>query len=175
MKRHNKKNNLNPSHRERAEADNQNKEISKLQKEIDELKTGWQRTQADFDNFCKRTNEERNEILDFQKADFMTSIVPVLDNFRRAFEHAPQHKSDTDWVQGVRQIEKQLEEILTSEGLKKIPAELGIKFEPELHEAISCEINNEVPADFIISEIESGWEFRNKVLKPAKVRVSKGK
>ena len=73
----------------------------------------------------------------------------------------------------LKQIEKQLEDILTTEGLKKIETQ-GQKFDPTKHEAISYE-KNELPADQIIAEIESGWSFRNKVLKAAKVRVSSGK
>ena len=136
---------------------------------INELEVGWKRTQADFDNFRNRTEQQREEILDFQKADFMTKIAPVLDNFHRAFEHAP----EGEFATGIKQIEKQLEEILTSEGLKRI--DTTGEFNPNLHEAISSEANKDVPADYIIAEVESGWQFKDRVIRPAKVRVSKGK
>ena len=71
--------------------------------------------------------------------------------------------------------EKQLEEILIGEGLEKIKAEAGTKFDHNLYEAISYEANDTIPADAIIAETETGWLFNSKVLKPAKVRVSKGK
>jgi molecular chaperone GrpE len=142
-----------------------------LTKKIRELEDGWKRTQADFENFRKRTEEQRGEILNLMKADFLTKITPVLDNFRRAFEHAP----NDEFTRGVKQIEKQLEDILTAEGLEKIPAEPGGKFDCNLHEAISCEPNKKIPADHIIAVTESGWKFGDRVLKPSKVRVSKGK
>jgi len=138
---------------------------------IKELEEGWKRTQADFENYRKRTELERGEILNLMKADFMTKIAPVLDNFRRAFLHAP----DDDFSRGIKQIEKQLEDILVSEGLQKISAEAGSKFDPNIHEAITHETNKKIPLDHIIACLESGWMFENRVIKPAKVRVSKGK
>jgi len=107
----------------------------------------------------------------FAKAEFMTKLTPVLDNFYRAFSHA---KTNDPTVQGFLQIQKQLEDILTSEGLQKISSSAGTKFDPNFHEAISYE-ENSLPEDSIIAEMESGWMFNNKVLKPAKVRVSRGK
>ncbi|MCL5407216.1 MAG: nucleotide exchange factor GrpE [Patescibacteria group bacterium] len=147
-----------------------NNEIIKLEKEIKELKTGWQRTQADFDNFRKKTEIEKVENMAFAKAEFMTKLTPVLDNFYRAFS---QIKADDPTTQGFYQIQKQLEDILNIEGLQKIPAQPGTKFDPNFHEAISYEENN-LPVDTIIGELESGWMFQDKIVKPAKVRVSKG-
>ncbi len=143
---------------------------------IQELKEGWQRTQADFDNYQKRTEAEKLENIAFAKAEFMIKITPVLDNFRRAFEHKPTSTYEVEvgrYISGIKQIEKQLEDILLAEGLERI--DTSGEFNPAFHEAISCEVNKKVPADHIIAELESGWMFGNKVLKPAKVRVSKGK
>ncbi|MBM2820573.1 MAG: molecular chaperone GrpE (heat shock protein), molecular chaperone GrpE [Candidatus Berkelbacteria bacterium] len=147
------------------------KKINVSDQKIKDLEEGWKRTQADFENYRKRQEEQRGEILNMMRADFLAKITPVLDNFRRAFEHAP----DDEFAKGVKQIEKQLEDILISEGLQKIPANSGEKFDPSIHEAISCEQNKKVSSDYIIDEIESGWMFEGKVIKPAKVRVSKGK
>lgn len=146
--------------------------VIELENKIKELEDGWKRTAADFDNYKKRNEEQKLEILMLAKADFVAKITPVLDNFRRAFQHA---KDDKDpMFLGVKQIEKQLEDILAAEGLKRIDANPGTKFDHNLHEAISCEANK-IPCDHIIAEIESGWRFDDKVIKPAKVRVSKGK
>jgi molecular chaperone GrpE len=147
-----------------------NKEIEDLQNKISSLEEGWRRTQADFDNYRKRTETQKLEMIDFAKADFMAQITPVLDNFRRAFEHLD--ISDPK-IAGIKQIEKQLEDILSNEGLKKI--DTTGEFNPNLHEAISYENNADIPTDHIIAEAESGWEFGERIIKPAKVRVSKGK
>lgn len=145
--------------------------IQALQAQIEELKQGWQRTQADFENYRKKNEAEREEILMLMKADFLKKITPVLDNFRRALEQLP---NDSDWAEGIKQIQKQLEDILMTEGLQKIPVKSGDKFDCNLHEAISCEQNKNIPSDHLIAETESGWKFEDKVIKPAKVRVSKG-
>src|SRR3990167_9178761 len=93
--------------------------IKELEKKIKELEDGWKRTQADFENYRKRTEAERGEILEMIKADFLTKITPVLDNFRRAFAfrhaHAPVSPGasrggpDDEFARGIKQIEKQLE------------------------------------------------------------------
>lgn len=158
-------------HSTKVKKDNLDNQIIKLKDEIKELKLGWQRTQADFDNFRKKSEDEKLENMAFAKAEFMTKLTPVLDNFYRAFSHA---KTNDPTVQGFLQIQKQLEDILTSEGLQKISSSAGTKFDPNFHEAISYE-ENALPEDSIIAEMESGWMFNNKVLKPAKVRVSRGK
>ena len=145
--------------------DNPDNQINK----IIELENTVKRIAADFQNYRKRSEEQRNESIEFAKAEFMAKIAPVLDNFSRAFSHAP----DDEFAKGVKQIEKQLEDILSSEGLEQIDTS-GI-FDPNFHEAISHEENEKVPADHIIAEIESGWKFGKRVIKPAKVRVSKGK
>jgi len=145
------------------------RKIAKQDEQIKELKEGWQRCQADFENYKKRTESQKFEMVDLAKADFMTKITPVLDNFRRAFEHLDINDPK---IVGLKLIEKQLEEILATEGLTRV--DTTCKFDPNLHEAISYEVNKKIPTDTIIAELESGWEYGNKVIKPAKVRVSKG-
>lgn len=146
------------------------KKNAKIEEQIKELKEGWQRTQADFENYKKRTEAQKFEMLELAKADFLTKLAPVLDNFRRAFEHLDINDPK---IAGLKLIEKQLEDILSSEGLTKIDTS-GV-FDPALHEAISAETHDKIPVDHIIAELESGWKFGEKVIKPAKVRVSKGK
>ena len=141
-----------------------------LEEKVQEMEEGWRRCQADFDNYQKRTDAQKKEMVGFIKGELLTKLAPVLDNFRRAFEHV----NITDpAISGLKQIEKQLEDILASEGLTRI--QTTGEFDPNLHEAISYEENDQIPTDHIIGEAESGWQFGNKVLKPAKVRVSKGK
>lgn len=137
---------------------------------IAELEEALRRSLADFDNYRRRTESQKLEMINFAKADFVSKITPVLDNFGRAFEHVD---INDPAISGLKQIEKQLEDILAQEGLKRIS--VSGEFNPNLHEAISYENNNDIKTDHIIAEAESGWEFNSKVIKPAKVRVSKGK
>jgi len=170
-----KKLNIQEENENKTNQDNQNNQQEKLielENKVKEIEEGWRRSMADFENYRKRTETQKFELINFAKADFMAKVTPVLDNFRRAFEHVPEEEKNSNFIIGVKSIEKQLEDILNEEGLKKIET-TGI-FNPNLHEAISCE-ESEIPTDHIIGEVEGGWQFNDKVIKPAKVRVSKGK
>ncbi|MCL5795816.1 MAG: nucleotide exchange factor GrpE [Patescibacteria group bacterium] len=148
--------------------------IKELEQQIQDLKNGWQRTQADFENFRKRAEGLKSEWIKMANTDLMLKVLPVMDNFRRANQHTPQNLKDDNWVIGIKQIEKQLENILSEEGLKKIETKSGDEFDHNLHEAISYEENKELPENKIIEVTEEGYQFTDKVLRPAKVRVSKG-
>lgn len=167
---HDNKNNIDTPIIDEGDIDETNSDQIQLELKVKELESAIARSLADFDNYRKRTEAQKLELINFAKADFMTKITPVLDNFSRAFQHLDMTDPN---INGVKQIEKQLEDILSSEGLKKISA-VG-EFNPSLHEAISYEESSTIPVDHIIAEAESGWKFNSRVIKPAKVRVSKGK
>lgn len=147
----------------------------------------YQRLAAEYANFQRRTEEEKQLLAEHVKAGVMEQLFPVLDNFNRAATHAPEipvdgnlaQLSDEDFArirnyfQGLQLIEKQLEEVLAGLGLSRIPT-AGVAFNPNLHEAISHEESIEVPADHIIAEVETGYVLNDRVIRPAKVRVSKG-
>lgn len=131
-----------------------------------------QKIQADFENFRKRADKEKQDWIAFSQIETAMKIAPVLDNFYRAFGYIPPEQKTSNWVIGIEQILKQLETILNEMGVEKIPTK-NQKFDPALHEAISYEPSN-LKKDIIIDEIEGGYKFQDKIIKPAKVRVSKG-
>ncbi len=139
---------------------------------ITELEQQIQRVAADFDNFRKRTEEESKTVFKIAQASTLLALAPVLDNFRRATEHLPEHLQNDNWVTGVLYIQKQLEQIFEEHGVSKIKT-VGETFNPQLHEAVSTEMSAE-PAQTIIAELEGGYTMDGKVLKPAKVKVSSG-
>lgn len=145
---------------------------TKHEARIEELESQLKRVAADFDNFRKRTEEEKKDLFKLAQATTLLELTPVLDNFRRATEHLPENLRQDNWVTGVLYIEKQLEQIFTELGVTKI-ATVGQSFDPALHEAISTE-PNEAEANTIIAEVESGYTLNGQVLKPAKVKVSSG-
>ena len=144
---------------------------SPLQDRIIELEHQLKRTAADFDNFRKRTEEEKKLLGKFAQAQTLLELTPVLDNFRRATEHLPEHLKSDNWVTGVLYIEKQLEQIFTELGVSKIDT-VDQPFDPQLHEAISLEPRDDIEPNTIIAELESGYVLDGQVLKPAKVKVS---
>jgi molecular chaperone GrpE len=96
-----------------------------------------------------------------------------LDNFQLAAKHIPENLENDNWAQGIKQIEKQFEDILISVGLERIQS-VGEHFNPEFHEAVE-EIESDKPEGEIVEEVLAGYKFDGDVLRPSKVRVSKEK
>jgi len=150
-----------------------NKKVVELEQKIGELTAGWQRTQADFTNFKKQSAEDKIKYCASANADLIYNLLPVLDNFALAAKHIPQNLANDNWAQGIRQIEKQFEDILSSEGLERI-ATIGEKFNPHLHEAVDY-AESDKPEDEIVEETLAGFKFNGEVIRAATVKVSKGK
>lgn len=139
---------------------------------VQNLEQQLQRVAADFDNFRKRTQEESAGVFKIAQASTLLELAPVLDNFRRATEHLPEHLQNDNWVTGVLYIAKQLEQVFEEHGVTKIKT-VGEMFNPQHHEAVSTEPSDQ-PAQTILAELEGGYLLGDKVLKPAKVKVSSG-
>lgn len=147
--------------------------IHELESKIHELTTGWQRTQADFDNFRKRSEEQKKNLIQFATVDLIQDILPVLDNFQRSNQHMPEELKNDSWARGMQFVEKQLEDILTSHGLMQMEIKVGDKFDPAKHEAIICDKCQGFKPDQITEVVENGYLLNSKVLRPAKVKVAK--
>ncbi len=145
-----------------------------LPDELQLLEDRYKRLAAEFDNYRRRTEEERQALVGMVQARTLLELTPVLDNFRRATNHLPEDLKGNNWVTGVLYVEKQLEGIFEQLGLQKIKT-VGEPFNPQLHEAIETEPNETIDKDHICSEVEAGYQLNGKVLKPAKVKVSSGK
>ena len=145
--------------------------IPELEQKIAELTDGWQRTQADFVNFKKQTADDRTHLIQIANADLIAELLPVLDNFQLAARHLPQELADNNWAQGVQQIEKQFETILSDFGLEKINS-VGEVFDPNYHDAVE-EVESEQNQGAITEEISAGYLYHNTVLRPAKVKVAR--
>ncbi|MFA6422980.1 MAG: nucleotide exchange factor GrpE [Patescibacteria group bacterium] len=142
-----------------------------LKEELEECKSGWIRTQADFDNYRKRTEDQRAEMMTFASANIIQKILPILDHMDLALKHLPKELENNEWAKGILHTKKHFEETLDIEGLSKIP-ETG-QFDPNFHEAISHE-SSVLPENEIIETTQIGYMFKDRLLRPAKVRVSSG-
>ena len=149
----------------------QAEKIAELQEHINDLTTGWQRTQADFVNYKKQVSDERQRTIKMANADLISELLPVLDNFQLAAKHLPENLADDNWAQGVQQIEKQFESILLDCGLQKISS-LNQQFDPEIHEAVE-EVESDAASGTVVEELSVGYKFDNIVLRPARVKVAK--
>lgn len=145
-------------------------DLAALQEEFDNR---YKRLQADFDNFRRRTNQEKEQLTGFVKGDVLKDLLPVLDNFERAL--AVEAEGDTKtFLDGFEMIYKNLKQAAEKHGLKVIDS-LGQPFDPNLHQAIQRVDNDEYEADVICQVFQEGYEVDGRVIRPAMVVVSNGK
>jgi molecular chaperone GrpE len=140
--------------------------------ELTELKNQMLRVQADFDNYRKRTQKEKEEFGSYLNTDLILRIIPVMDNFQLALKHLPKELEGNNWAAGIFHIERQLEQILGDEGVQKIQS-VGQVFDPHQHEAIE-EVPSELPEHTIVEEVLAGYRLKDRVVRPSKVKVSAG-
>ncbi len=131
---------------------------------------GWQRAQADFMNFKRRSEQEREEYTRFANAGLLLELLPVLDDLKRALEHTPPKLSKLAWVDGVNLIYRKFRATLELQGLTQIEA-LGKPFDPNLHEAVRQDKGRE---GIVIKEIRQGYQLHDKVIRPTMVVVGNG-
>lgn len=138
-----------------------------LQDKVNELTQTVQRTQADFINYKRRTEEERAKIAAFANETVMIELISLLDNFDRAMEH--QESVDKTFADGIELIRKQLSTILDKNSVVQIDTD--IPFDPNLHFAVMQEEGEE--PDKILEVFQKGYKLKEKVIRPAMVKVSK--
>ncbi|MFQ5997502.1 MAG: nucleotide exchange factor GrpE [Dehalococcoidales bacterium] len=130
----------------------------------------WQRTQADFINYKRRNEQEREEFNKFANTGLVLSLLPILDDLERAFAHIPSRLAKLPWVDGIKLIERKLRTSLETQGLTQIKA-LGEPFDPNLHEAVRQDKGKE---GIVIEEIRKGYKLHEKVIRPTMVVVGNG-
>ncbi|MDO8524023.1 MAG: nucleotide exchange factor GrpE [bacterium] len=153
------------------EEQNENK-IEECEKLRDEYLAGWQRAKADFLNYKKDEITRMGELMNFAKAQWILSVLPIVDNWERALLHTPENLKESEWVRGIKQIESQLKDFLKSEGVEEIKTN-GEKFNPEFHEAIEEEKNDSGASGEILEVLEKGYTLNGKLIRPAKVKIIK--
>ena len=133
----------------------------------------WLRLLAEFDNFKKRTQKEKADLMKFSNESLLRSILPILDNLERAIDHGKGSKENTSLLEGLEITLRQFLNTLERFGVKPLAAR-GEVFYPEKHEAVSQQESDEEP-NRVISEIEKGYIYHDRLLRPARVIVSKEK
>ncbi len=150
-----------------------NKENEQACEKCGEYKAGWQRAQADYKNLVKEVENNRSELVKLSERQILEDFIPVYDNFKKAFamEQGTMSKEQENWTAGIGFIKKQFGDILKNYNVEEIKT-VGGKFDPELHEALSEEESDQEPGT-ILKEMDSGYIKDGKVIKAAKVIVSK--
>ncbi len=150
-------------------------EILELKKKAEERDTYLDqllRTKAEFMNYQKRMAKESESTSQFAVQSLILDFLPELDNFDRALKLADSTKDIKKFVEGIKLIEEQLFKVLGKYGVEPVET-VGKAFDPNLHEAVMEEENNEMPHHTIIEEFQRGFLLKERVIRPSKVKVSK--
>jgi molecular chaperone GrpE len=143
-------------------------ERDRLLAEKDELVELLRRRQAEFDNFRKRAEREKSDVLEFAHSDSVSAILPILDDFERALKT---ETADKVYARGMQMIYQRLADALKKLGLETITTK-GQKFNPHLHHAVDMVETADVEEQTILDEYQPGYNFRGRMLRPAMVKVA---
>jgi molecular chaperone GrpE len=130
----------------------------------------WQRSQADFDNYKKRSEQEVGEVIELASSALISNLLPIMDDLERAFASVPAELDESNWTEGIKLIYNKFKATLEAQGLTEIEAE-GEPFDPRLHEAV---MQQEGEEGMVVEETQKGYKFRGKVIRPSLVIVGKG-
>ncbi len=156
-----------------TESENLEERVAELEEKNGELNDRLLRRAAEFENYKRRTDNEKTALFKYAAEPFILKVLPIYDDLKRSMEHI-----DNDNLESVREgfkmITDKFAQVLDGQGVKKMKT-VGEEFNYEYHEALLQQPSNDVPANIIIEEVESGYTYKDKVLKHAKVIVSQGK
>ena len=146
-------------------------EYERVAKERDSLLDRLARLQAEFENARKRNQREQSDFREYATADVIKNFLPVLDNFNLALRTPNAQGADSALRSGIELIRKQLEDVLSRLGLQAIPAQ-GQTFDPRVHEAIEMVESSDHGDHEVIEELQRGYKIKDRLLRPAMVRVA---
>lgn len=146
------------------------KALAEEKAKVENYLANWQRTQADFMNYKRRHEQEREEFHKFATANLLLSLLPTLDDLERALSSIPPKLAKLPWVDGLRLIERKFQTSLENQGVTRIKA-VGEPFDPNHHEAIR---QDKGKAGIVIEEIQKGYQLQDRVIRPSLVVVGNG-
>jgi molecular chaperone GrpE len=156
-----------------AETETKSDSVNELEKKHKQTLSQLTRLQADFENYKKRTQKEKEGIYRYAVEEFGEKLLPVIDNLDRALESFEKDGCESDgYLDGVRMVFNQLLDVLKEEGIEEIKA-IGEEFNPMYHHAVCMEAVDGEQDDVIIEVFQKGYQIKDKVLRPAMVKVCK--
>ena len=145
--------------------------LIEAQKEAKTNEDGWQRARAEFANYKKRNDRERRELFQRAALDTLKSLLPIIDDFDRAFENVPEAIGEDPWIGGVSMIQRKFATLLEQYEVEAIDP-TGGPFDPNLHQAIGAEDSDEVESGNVIETLQKGYRAGEQVLRLALVKVA---
>lgn len=147
-------------------------ELASVRAQAAEYMDGWQRARAEFVNYRKRVEREREDIFQHATIAVLKQLLPVVDDFDRAMSNVPAELENNTWVQGVLMVGQKCHSLLDNHHLRVVDP-LGEAFDPNLHEAIGTDDASEVESGHITAVLQKGYVYGEQVVRPALVRVAK--
>ena len=145
--------------------------LAEEQEKAENYLANWQRCQADFVNYKQRAAQEKGEIIEFANSMLIYNLLPVINDLERAFASVPADLDESNWTEGIKLIYNKFKATLEAQGLTEIKAK-GEPFDPRLHEAV---MQQEGTEGMVIEEIQKGYKFKEKVIRPSLVTVGRGR
>lgn len=146
--------------------------LNKIETELNQTLADLQRTRADFENYRKRSELEKEHLKEMAKAATVLRLLPVVDNIDRALAHLPDHLQDDHWAKSVVSLQKNVDKSLETLGVKRIHSPPGTPFDPHYHEAIHMD-EGEGKYEVIAEELQSGYMLHDTVIRHSLVRVKR--
>ncbi|MFC4738174.1 nucleotide exchange factor GrpE [Bacillus daqingensis] len=146
-------------------------EMDEHSRELEEMQDKLLRLQADYDNFRRRTKQEKEAAAKYKSQKLADSLLPALDNFERALMMEPESDEAKNLLQGMQMVYRQLEEALQSEHIQVMET-VGQPFDPHKHEAVMQVETDEFDSNIIVEELQKGYMLHDKVIRPAMVKVN---
>ena len=150
------------------------KHAKKEEPEAVDYKDKWLRALADYDNLKKRVEKEKTETIRFSTQFLIIELFPIMDSFDSAMKSIEHSKDKESFLKGLKMLQNEFHKVLETNGLKKMKA-VGEKFDPNIHQAEEEVYTDKFPAGTIAEEIRGGYLLNDRLLRPAFVKVSKGK
>lgn len=146
-------------------------QLERLQEEKDNTYERMLRIQAEFDNFKRRTQKEKEAERKYKSQDLINELLPVIDNFERALQVEVPDAADS-FVEGITMVYRQFQDALKSQGVAEIEA-VGKEFDPNLHHAVMQTDDDELDPNMVAEELQKGYMLKDRVIRPAMVKVNK--
>ena len=157
---------------EESESKSEHEEqIEALTKEKDDIYNRLLRIQAEYDNFKKRSQKEKEADRKYKSQDIVNDLLPVLDNFERALQ-VEKSEETAGLIDGISMVYRQLQEALTNHGVEPIDTE-GQEFDPNMHHAVMQVEDDAFEPNHIVEELQKGYLLKDRVIRPAMVKVNK--
>ncbi|HEY4602687.1 MAG TPA: nucleotide exchange factor GrpE [Cerasibacillus sp.] len=147
-------------------------ELAKLTEEKDQIYNRLLRLQAEYDNYKKRTQKEKVAERKYKSQDLATELLPALDNFERALNIEDVPEEMKGFFDGMSMIYRQITEVLKAEDITEIET-VGKAFDPNIHHAVMQVEDDSIDSNIVVEELQKGYVLKDKVLRPAMVKVNK--